>query len=69
MKERFRVMSHQIEYLREEIRERDGDLIRKHTDHVKISNDHNRLKEHLIKMGAQQAQLQQVWGGLRDEVE
>lgn len=60
MKEKFRVMYHQIEHLREEIREKDSELIKRHCDHVKVSKDMDRLKDHLEKTKRRQTQLQHV---------
>jgi len=60
MKERFRGMYHQIENLRDEIRNRDGELIKKHCDHVKVSKDMDRVKDHLEKTKKRQGQLQNI---------
>lgn len=60
MKERFRGMCHQIENLRDEIRNRDGELIKKHCDHVKVSKEMDRVKDHLEKTKKRQGQLQNV---------
>ncbi|CAD7942562.1 unnamed protein product [Amoebophrya sp. A25] len=60
MKERFRNMYHQIETLRDEIRTRDSDLIKKHCDHVKVSKEMDRVKDHLEKTKKRQNQLQHI---------
>ena len=62
MKERFRALQHQIETLKEEIRDKDSELIKKHCDHVKVSRDMTRIITILDKTKKRQDQLQKVGG-------
>lgn len=61
-------MYHQIENLREEIREKDSDLIKKHCEHVKVSKDMDRLRDHLEKTKRRQNQLQHITDMQRREI-
>merc|ERR1711998_791795 len=60
MVKRFKVMHHQIEQLKEEIKEKDKQLIREHFEHQFISKESEKTKENLEKHNKQQKRLQTV---------
>merc|ERR1719238_571754 len=60
MVKRFKVMHHQIEQLKEEIKEKDKQLITEHFEHQFISKESDKTKENLEKHSKQQKRLQQV---------
>merc|ERR1719195_2177125 len=53
-------MHHQIEQLKEEIKEKDKQLITEHFEHQFISKESDKTKENLEKHSKQQKRLQQV---------
>ena len=57
MKEKFRVIVHQIETMRDEIRSKDAALIREHCSHVKVSKEMDRQREQLEKMRKRRREL------------
>jgi chromosome segregation ATPase len=60
MVKKFKVMHHQIEQLKEEIKEKDKQLITEHFEHQFISKESDKTKENLEKHSKQQKRLQQV---------
>jgi len=60
MKTKFKVMYHQIEQLKEEIKEKDKALITEHFEHQFISKESEKTKDNLEKHSKQQKRLQQV---------
>ncbi|CAE8635587.1 unnamed protein product, partial [Polarella glacialis] len=60
MKKRFRVMCHQIEQLKEEIKEKDKAMITEHFDHQLISKDTEKTKDNLERHQRQQKKSLQV---------
>jgi len=60
MVKKFKVMHHQIEQLKEEIKEKDKQLITEHFDHQFISKESDKTKENLERHSKQQKRLQQV---------
>merc|ERR1719335_2003354 len=60
MGKKFRVMHHQIEQLKEEIKEKDKQLITEHFEHQFISKESDKTKENLERHNKQQKRLQQV---------
>jgi len=60
MLKRFKVMQHQIEQLKEEIKEKDKQLITEHFEHQFISKESEKTKENLEKHSIQQRRLQKV---------
>lgn len=57
MKKRFRAMHHQIEQLREEIKEKDTDLIKGHIAHHKVNKDMEKIKDLLDKTKKRQVKF------------
>eukprot|EP00747_Dinoflagellata_sp_TGD_P210717 gnl/TRDRNA2_/TRDRNA2_83982_c0_seq2.p1 gnl/TRDRNA2_/TRDRNA2_83982_c0~~gnl/TRDRNA2_/TRDRNA2_83982_c0_seq2.p1 ORF type:complete len:859 (+),score=296.61 gnl/TRDRNA2_/TRDRNA2_83982_c0_seq2:153-2729(+) len=60
MKKKFKVMYHQIEQLKEEIKEKDKALITEHFEHQFISKESEKTNDNLKKHNNQQKRLQQV---------
>merc|ERR1719398_344341 len=60
MVKRFKVMHHQIEQLKEEIKEKDKQLITEHFEHQFINKESEKTKDNLEKHSKQQKRLQQV---------
>lgn len=60
MEKKFRVMQHQIEQLKEEIKEKDKQLITEHFEHQFISRESEKTEKNLGKHDTQQARLQKV---------
>merc|ERR1719171_769801 len=59
MKKKFKIMYHQIEQLKEEIKEKDSQLIKEHFEHHRVSKDSEKIKESLDKATKRQKHLQQ----------
>ncbi|CAK0901746.1 unnamed protein product, partial [Prorocentrum cordatum] len=49
MRKKFKVMNHQIEQLKEEIKEKDKALVSEHTEHQSISRDTEKFTDNLKK--------------------
>merc|ERR1711881_517537 len=49
MRRRFKIMYHQIEQLKEEIKEKDSALIKEHFEHHKVQKANEQIKESLEK--------------------
>merc|ERR1719491_617398 len=60
MQKKFKVMYHQIEQLKEEIKEKDKQLITEHFEHQFISRESEKTEKNLDKHDMQQARLQKV---------
>eukprot|EP00747_Dinoflagellata_sp_TGD_P210719 gnl/TRDRNA2_/TRDRNA2_83982_c0_seq4.p1 gnl/TRDRNA2_/TRDRNA2_83982_c0~~gnl/TRDRNA2_/TRDRNA2_83982_c0_seq4.p1 ORF type:complete len:862 (+),score=292.55 gnl/TRDRNA2_/TRDRNA2_83982_c0_seq4:50-2635(+) len=58
MKRKFKIMYHQIEQLKEEIKEKDQALIHEHLNHNKVSKLCDVIKENMEKAKKRQQQLQ-----------
>merc|ERR1711935_984812 len=50
MKRKFKIMSHQIEQLKEEITAKDHALVKEHFDHAKVEKEKEGLRNELSKM-------------------
>ena len=68
MKRKFKVMTRQIEQLKEEIQSKDTSLVREHFEHMKVAREKERLREELtaiIKkeddMAAEEASFKARW--------
>eukprot|EP00933_Yihiella_yeosuensis_P024988 TRINITY_DN1936_c0_g1_i3.p1 TRINITY_DN1936_c0_g1~~TRINITY_DN1936_c0_g1_i3.p1 ORF type:complete len:790 (+),score=229.12 TRINITY_DN1936_c0_g1_i3:233-2602(+) len=68
MKKRFRVMYHQIEQLKEEIKEKDKAMITEHIDHQTISKETEKTKHNLEAHQKQQRKSQQVVEAQQTEI-
>lgn len=60
MKKKFRVMNHQIEQLKEEIKEKDKSFVTEHLDHKSISTETDKRKENLEKQQGKQKKCGQL---------
>lgn len=60
MRKKFKVMYHQIEQLKEEIKEKDKAMITEHFDHQTIQKESDKTKDNLDKHNKQQTKSQQV---------
>merc|ERR1712050_449139 len=60
MRKKFRIMYHQIEQLKEEIKEKDSQLIKEHFEHHRVSKDSEKIKDNLDKATKKQKNLQHV---------
>jgi len=60
MRKKFKVMYHQIEQLKEEIKEKDKAMITEHFDHEFIKKETEKTKDNLLKHQKQQRKSQQV---------
>jgi len=60
MVKKFKIMHHQIEQLKEEIKDKDKQLITEHFDYQFIQKESDKTKENLEKHSKQQKRLQQV---------
>merc|ERR1712203_767379 len=60
MRKKFKVMYHQIEQLKEEIKEKDKAMITEHFDHQFIQKESDKTKDNLEKHNKQQKKSQQV---------
>jgi len=58
MKRKFKIMYHQIEQLKEEIKEKDQALIKEHFDHTKMQKICETIKDNMEKAKKRQQQLQ-----------
>merc|ERR1712193_516164 len=68
MRKKFKIMYHQIEQLKEEIKEKDSQLIKEHFEHHRVSKDSEKIKDNLEKRTKQQKYLQQVVDQQRAEI-
>merc|ERR1719171_47708 len=68
MKKKFKIMYHQIEQLKEEIKEKDSQLIKEHFEHHRVSKDSEKIKDNLDKATKKQKHLQQVVDQQRAEI-
>merc|ERR1719171_2181087 len=68
MRKKFRIMYHQIEQLKEEIKEKDSQLIKEHFEHHRVSKDSEKIKDNLDKATKKQKHLQQVVDQQRAEI-
>merc|ERR1712193_280316 len=59
MKRKFKIMYHQIEQLKEEIKEKNQALVREHLDHNKKSKECEIVKDQMEKAKKKQQQLAQ----------
>ena len=50
----------QIEHLKDEIKVKDSELIKRHCEHTKVSKDMEKIRDHLDKTKKRQNQLQSV---------
>mmetsp|Transcript_22431 Transcript_22431/g.52690 ORF Transcript_22431/g.52690 Transcript_22431/m.52690 type:complete len:868 (+) Transcript_22431:33-2636(+) len=60
MSKKFKVMYHQIEQLKEEIKEKDKAMVTEHVDHEFIKRETEKTKDNLLKLQKQQKKSQQV---------
>merc|ERR1719277_2848026 len=60
MKKKFKVMCHQIEQLKEEIKEKDKAMITEHFDHQFIQKESDKTKDNLEKHNKQQQKSQKL---------
>ncbi len=60
MKKKFKAMYHQIEQLKEEIKEKDADLIRKHCEHHKVIKQYEKIRDVLGATKKRQTQLASI---------
>merc|ERR1719326_2536967 len=58
MKRKFKIMYHQIEQLKEEIKEKDQALIKEHWDHTRMQKICETIKDQMEKAKKRQQQLQ-----------
>merc|ERR1711934_99770 len=58
MKRKFKIMFHQIEQLKEEIKEKDQALIKEHWDHTRMHRICEQIKDQMEKAKKRQQQLQ-----------
>lgn len=58
MKRKFKIMYHQIEQLKEEIKEKDQALIKEHWDHTSMQKICEQIKDQMEKAKKRQSQLQ-----------
>merc|ERR1719201_2369881 len=58
MKRKFKIMYHQIEQLKEEIKEKDQALIKEHWDHTRMHRVCEQIKDQMEKAKKRQQQLQ-----------
>merc|ERR1719261_519194 len=58
MKRKFKIMYHQIEQLKEEIKEKDQALIKEHWDHTRMQKHCETIKDQMEKAKKRQQQLQ-----------
>merc|ERR1712072_388632 len=68
MKKKFRIMYHQIEQLKEEIKEKDSQLIKEHFEHHRVSKDSEKIRDNLDKATKKQTHLQNVVDQQRAEI-
>merc|ERR1712217_99753 len=68
MKKKFKVMYHQIEQLKEEIKEKDKAMITEHFDHQFIQKESDKTKDNLEKHNKQQAKSQKVVESQQQEI-
>jgi len=68
IKQKFRELFQQIETFRDEIREKDSELIKEHCEHVKVSKDTDRLRELFEKTEKRQSQLTYITEMQRREI-
>jgi chromosome segregation ATPase len=68
MRKKFKIMYHQIEQLKEEIKEKDSQLIKEHFEHHRVSKDSEKIKDNLDKATKKQKHLQQVVDQQRTEI-
>merc|ERR1719171_930234 len=68
MKKKFKIMYHQIEQLKEEIKEKDSQLIKEHFEHHRVSKDSEKIRDNLDKATKKQKHLQQVVDQQRAEI-
>eukprot|EP00397_Hematodinium_sp_SG-2012_P012444 GEMP01012615.1.p1 GENE.GEMP01012615.1~~GEMP01012615.1.p1 ORF type:complete len:648 (+),score=198.80 GEMP01012615.1:345-2288(+) len=60
MRKKFKIMYHQIEQLKEEIKEKDQSMIKKHFDHHRMTKEVEKIKDSLDKAERRQQNLQRV---------
>merc|ERR1719222_1244604 len=60
MRKKFKVMYHQIEQLKEEIKEKDKAMITEHFDHQFIQKESDKTKDNLEKHNKQQQKSQKL---------
>jgi len=68
MRKKFRIMYHQIEQLKEEIKEKDSQLIKEHFEHHRVSKDSEKIRDNLDKATKKQKSLQKVVDDQRAEI-
>merc|ERR1719379_3045288 len=68
MKKKFKIMYHQIEQLKEEIKEKDSQLIKEHFELIRVSKDSEKIKDNLDKATKKQKSLQKVVDDQRAEI-
>lgn len=60
MRKKFKIMHHQIEQLKEEIKEKDQAMIKKHFDHHRMTKEVDKIKDSLDKAERRQQNLERV---------